>query len=178
MKMLSPALKRIVIASTPEAISQVRVCILDEASALGFAESDLLDLALGLEEALANALEHGNGRDRSKRIFVHYRVTPDQAVVEIEDEGNGFDPQSVADPTLNDNLHRIRGRGIFLMRALLDGVSYRAGGSLSGSSSAIHHSQPPRATPWIAGISVGKHRPRRLPKGALRRRQTLNWTNS
>ncbi len=130
MKMLSPALKRIVIASTPEAISQVRVCILDEASALGFAESDLLDLALGLEEALANALEHGNGRDRSKRIFVHYRVTPDQAVVEIEDEGNGFDPQSVADPTLNDNLHRIRGRGIFLMRALLDGVSYRAGGSL------------------------------------------------
>ncbi len=103
-----------------------------------------LNFRVSLAEALANAMLYGNGEDPTK--YVRLEVTIERARVEarITDEGAGFDPSVVPDPTLPANISRTHGRGLFLMRALLDEVSFnergnsitlvlRASGPASGS---------------------------------------------
>jgi serine/threonine-protein kinase RsbW len=81
-----------------------------------------LNLRVGLTEALANAMLYGNGRDPSKRVRVEVAFQESAITARITDEGRGFDPRCIADPTLPANLAKPEGRGIFLMRKLLDEV--------------------------------------------------------
>src|SRR5688572_33394592 len=82
-----------------------------------FGEEAMFALKLALEEALINAIKHGNKLDKNKRVQVQARVTDEQAEIEIEDEGPGFERASVPDPTAAENLERLHGRGILLMEA-------------------------------------------------------------
>jgi serine/threonine-protein kinase RsbW len=82
----------------------------------GYAEADLFETALILTEALTNAVKHGNQDDPSKRVVLSSHVASDRVLIEIEDEGSGFDLHAVPDPTLPENLERSSGRGILLMR--------------------------------------------------------------
>jgi anti-sigma regulatory factor (Ser/Thr protein kinase) len=85
---------------------------------------DAIDLAL--REALVNAIVHGNQRDPAKRVTVEGYVLPDrQVMVVVRDEGRGFDPANLADPTTPENLERATGRGIFLIRQFMDEVQFR-----------------------------------------------------
>ena len=94
------------------------------------AESNF-EIELALREALANAIVHGNGNDPGKRIYVNCRCTPDGDVsITVEDEGNGFDHDAVPDPTSPDNRLRTNGRGIYLIRTLMDAVDFERGGSV------------------------------------------------
>src|SRR5215468_573228 len=68
-------------------------------------------IKLALEEALTNAIKHGNRGDTSKRIVVRFRVDPVQAIIMVRDEGPGFQPECVPDPTAEENLERPSGRG-------------------------------------------------------------------
>ena len=86
-------------------------------------------IKLALEEAITNAIRHGNRNDPTKHITVRYRVTPDEAVIWLSDEGRGFNPEVVPDPTLDENLNKPNGRGIMLMRAYMDEVSFGECGS-------------------------------------------------
>jgi len=89
------------------------------------------DIELALQEALLNAVIHGNKEDPFKRVYITVRCSPDGDVhIKISDEGAGFDLASVPDPTAGENLLRISGRGIFLMRTLMDEVSFDHGGSV------------------------------------------------
>lgn len=83
-----------------------------------------LNFRVGITEALANAVLYGNGGDPDK--YVRVEVTLDRSKVDLRvmDEGEGFDPESVPDPTLPENLHRAGGRGLFLIRKLMDKVEY------------------------------------------------------
>jgi serine/threonine-protein kinase RsbW len=74
------------------------------------------ELRLALGEALANALQHGNGGDPSKQVRVEYRVGAADVLVEVVDEGTGFDAAAVPDPTAFENLDKPGGRGLLLMR--------------------------------------------------------------
>jgi len=82
-----------------------------------------------LAEALSNAMIYGNGRDPSKRVQVEVVLLEGRLTARITDEGAGFDPAHVPDPTVPRNLRRVGGRGLFLMRKLMDEVRYNDRGN-------------------------------------------------
>jgi len=83
----------------------------------------MLNLAVALSEALSNAILRGNNDDPTKHVHVMARVDSVRVVVEVTDEGGGFDlDQCTLDPTTPDNVDREDGRGLFLMRQLMDRV--------------------------------------------------------
>lgn len=88
-----------------------------------------LNFRVSLCEALSNAMIYGNGRDPAKRVRVEVFVEGGRLTARITDEGSGFDPSAIPDPTLPRNLRRTGGRGIFLMRELMDDVRYNARGN-------------------------------------------------
>ena len=95
----------------------------------GYSPRDLFAVRVALEEAVVNGLQHGNGGDPSKCVRVRYRITPEAVLAEVEDEGPGFDPDRVADPTLAENLEKTSGRGLLLMRFFMSWVQFSARGN-------------------------------------------------
>jgi len=92
-------------------------------------EDKRTDLEIALREALANAVTHGNEFGADKRVFVRCYGSPQLGVlVLVRDEGRGFRPEEVPDPRDEDRIHLTHGRGLFLMRALLDFVEHRKSG--------------------------------------------------
>jgi len=90
-----------------------------------------LDVEMALREALANAIVHGNQQDPRKSVYVACRCTTDGEVsVTVEDERQGFDPGSVVDPTAEENRLLTHGRGIYLMKTLMDEVCFEQGGAV------------------------------------------------
>jgi serine/threonine-protein kinase RsbW len=88
-----------------------------------------LNLRVGLSEALANAMMYGNDEDPSKRVKVEVAFHGSTITARVTDEGQGFDPYCVPDPTAPGNLLKAEGRGIFLMRKLLDEVYFNDRGN-------------------------------------------------
>ncbi|MEQ9409650.1 MAG: ATP-binding protein [Fuerstiella sp.] len=89
---------------------------------------DIFAMRLSLEEALTNAIRHGNGSDPNKKVSVSAIIADEKLHVEVQDEGDGFNPEDVPDPTIDDFIDRPCGRGLMLMRAYLDFVTYTDGG--------------------------------------------------
>jgi serine/threonine-protein kinase RsbW len=97
---------------------------------VGFDQARLrLNFRVGLTEALANAMLYGNCRDPRKRVRVEAVLTPLKIRIEVTDEGRGFDPAAVLDPTLPANRVRPGGRGIYLIRQLMDNVEFNERGN-------------------------------------------------
>lgn len=88
-----------------------------------------LNFRVGLTEALSNAMMYGNGHDPSKNVVVEILLAEGRLQATVRDQGAGFDPSAVPDPTQPENLSRPCGRGLFLMRKLLDEVSYNDRGN-------------------------------------------------
>jgi anti-sigma regulatory factor (Ser/Thr protein kinase) len=86
------------------------------------------DVEIALREALANAIIHGNHEDRRKQVHVTCRCQPDEVSIAVKDEGKGFDVNSVPDPTAPENIGSAHGRGILVMKALMDEVRFEEGG--------------------------------------------------
>ena len=87
------------------------------------------NLRTALAEALANAILYGNGADPAKQVHVRVEAARDALRLHVADEGDGFDPASSPDPTRRENLEREDGRGLFVMRHLVDQVSFNAKGN-------------------------------------------------
>ena len=102
--------------------------ILDEVDKNHFNSDAAFAIRLSLEEALINAIKHGNKLDPKKKVTVQAEVTPDHAEIIIEDEGPGFDRSSIPDPTADENIDRLHGRGILLMEAYMTEVEFTRGG--------------------------------------------------
>lgn len=108
---------------------QVEDAILSECKTAGYPEHDLFAIKLAIEEALVNAVKHGNCNDKTKSVKVQYRITPERCDITVEDEGTGFDPAGVPDPTDDANIEENHGRGILLMRAYMSNVVYSPQGN-------------------------------------------------
>ncbi len=93
------------------------------------ARTEYVHFRVGLAEALSNAILYGNGRDPRKRVRLEVAVRERRVTVKVTDQGDGFDPQSVPDPTIPENLEKIGGRGLFLMQELMDEVSFNDTGN-------------------------------------------------
>jgi serine/threonine-protein kinase RsbW len=116
------------ISSTREVPPVVRA-VATVMAAEGYPEKDRFGMCLALEEALVNAIKHGNQSDPTKRVRVGYRVTAGAVLVEVEDEGAGFDPRKVPDPCAPENLERPCGRGLLLMRSYTTWVRFNPRGN-------------------------------------------------
>lgn len=80
-------------------------------------------------EAVNNAILHGNNNDPNKYVTIKFSDTPNQIIISVIDDGNGFDFQSVADPTMLANIKKESGRGIFIMKQYADKVKYNSKGN-------------------------------------------------
>src|SRR5262245_17718352 len=89
-----------------------------------FAEREVFAIKLALEEALVNAIKHGNNLDPAKKVHIRYSVCSDRFEIRIRDDGPGFDAGCVPDPTSPENLERPCGRGLLLMRHYMNHVAY------------------------------------------------------
>jgi serine/threonine-protein kinase RsbW len=125
----SHPLTEIAIPSDPVQARRVQDDIEQQLKAQHCGERELFGIKLALEEALVNAIKHGNQMDRTKTVRIAYRVTAERFDIHISDEGPGFDPADVPDPTAFENLERPCGRGLWLMRAYMTDVQFSGGGN-------------------------------------------------
>jgi serine/threonine-protein kinase RsbW len=86
------------------------------------------DVEIALREALANAIIHGNHENPQKHVHVTCRCEPEEMSIAVKDEGRGFDINKLADPTAPENIESVHGRGIYLMKALMDEVRFEENG--------------------------------------------------
>jgi serine/threonine-protein kinase RsbW len=108
---------------------QIADALLEELRAKGYSEVAVFAVRLAVEEALNNAIRHGNAMDPAKTAELVYEVTDEKVEIRVSDEGPGFDCHNVPDPTLNENLDKPTGRGLMLMRAYMDKVTYNEKGN-------------------------------------------------
>jgi len=113
-----------VLPTTLDAIREAETEVIRRMDDLGYDEDMRFAVRLAAEEALVNAMKHGNRMDPHRRVHLKFRVLPEQVEICVSDEGKGFDPACVPDPTSRENLHKPCGRGIMLMRSYMDKVSY------------------------------------------------------
>jgi serine/threonine-protein kinase RsbW len=118
---------RVELPSSFELLDLVQL-LSDRASAIAGLDEDAMHwVSVAVRESVINAIKHGNREDRLKRVTVEFitrpRASPTEFVVRVMDEGEGFDPQEVANPLDPENILKSSGRGIFFMKSFMDDVS-------------------------------------------------------
>jgi serine/threonine-protein kinase RsbW len=117
----------------PNDLGAIERCVeylLERCREAGFNDRRLrLNFRVGVAEALANAMMYGNARDPGKRVTLEAWCSEDSVRIRITDEGRGFDPRSLPDPTLPGNRDSARGRGVFLIKELMDEVEFNERGN-------------------------------------------------
>jgi serine/threonine-protein kinase RsbW len=97
----------------------------------GLDDDQLHWVSVAVRESVVNAIKHGNQNDESKRVVVEFTPVPphdpEELVIRVEDEGEGFDPEELADPLAPENILKSSGRGIFLIRSFMDEVDLQRG---------------------------------------------------
>jgi serine/threonine-protein kinase RsbW len=122
----------LILASRFENIEVAERTLLDLVSQVGSSGDEEYWLVTALREALANAILHGNRQDSSRVVRVAFAINQQTLTIRVEDEGEGFNPADVPDPTDPENLLRPSGRGIFYMKQFMDSVDFettQAGGT-------------------------------------------------
>ena len=96
----------------------------------GITEDAAFGIDMAVREAVTNAVIHGNQQDENKTVDVTLKSSPDAVEISVHDQGPGFNPEAVPDPTAQENILKASGRGIFFMRSFMDEVdwSIRPGG--------------------------------------------------
>lgn len=126
---MSPDAARLVLPSRREDVEAALQQVMRQVESCGMTRAECFAVRLALEEALSNAVRHGNRNDPCKCITLSYRVTPECVEIEVEDQGPGFVPEAVPDPTLDENIIIPSGRGLMLMRAYMSEVRYNDRGN-------------------------------------------------
>jgi len=118
-----------VIESKPSAVANVCEQILSGLKDNSFDKDDIFAIHLTLEEAFNNAVKHGNKMDPAKKVAIHYSIDSEKIEISITDEGNGFKPDSIADPRWGEGLLKPGGRGLLLMNSYMDVVKFNERGN-------------------------------------------------
>jgi serine/threonine-protein kinase RsbW len=95
----------------------------------GYPRQDIFQMHLALEEAIVNAIKHGNNNDPRKWVRLRFQVTTRQVLVKVKDQGEGFDPGQVHHPRTPENVELPSGRGLFLMRSYLTWLRHSQNGT-------------------------------------------------
>ena len=103
--------------------------LLDELRRQDWEEKDVFGVHLAVEEALVNAIKHGNQEYPAKLVMVQTHVSATAVKIEVTDEGGGFDPEAVPDPTDDENLEAPSGRGLMLMKSFMSSVEFNDAGN-------------------------------------------------
>jgi len=91
----------------------------------GLEETDIENIGIAATEMVNNAIHHGNRDDRKKKVYIKFIKLAHQIEIVIRDDGGGFDPNSIADPLDPENLFKESGRGIFIVKSLMDDVKFK-----------------------------------------------------
>jgi serine/threonine-protein kinase RsbW len=132
-----------------ENIDLVQVVLNESMEALGVEEDARHWIELAVREAVANAIKHGNGQDPQKCVQIDARLDAAVLVIQIRDQGQGFDPEQLEDPLEPENLLKPNGRGIFYMRSFMDSIEYGVhpdGGTVVTLRKSIARPKGERAT--------------------------------
>jgi len=121
--------KKLSIASDFKKIRQAVDEVITLLKDLHAGESDTFDIRLCLEEALINAIKYGNRFDKKLEVLIDFKYADNKISISVEDKGNGFDYNKIPDPTKEENLLKGNGRGIFLIRHLMDEVRFNKKGN-------------------------------------------------
>lgn len=113
---------RFVLNNRREEIELAEQSVLKAVEQRQYDQTSVFAIRLALEEALSNAFKHGNKGDPQKTVRMECRVDSTLVLIDIEDQGEGFDPDSVPDPTEQENVEIPSGRGLTLMRAFMTEV--------------------------------------------------------
>lgn len=112
------------IPSEPLAGKQLIDEILEQLARFQWPDCDVFGIHLAVEEAIVNAIKHGNQDDPSKFVEVTIDISRDRMRIQVTDQGRGFNPADVPDPTDDENLELPSGRGLMLMRSFMSHVEY------------------------------------------------------
>ena len=115
---------KVTIDNQRDAAAGILESFLAEVIRCGYADQACFGIRLALDEAFANAIQHGNANDPQKSIEIYYSVDGDEARISIADQGPGFAPDNLPDPTALENLEKPTGRGVMLMQAYMTEVSF------------------------------------------------------
>jgi len=103
---------------------EVQQQVMAEVEKCNYCDAARFAIKLALEEAIVNAIKHGNQLDPAKKVLIEAKVTPEETRLTVEDEGAGFDRGSVPDPRDPENLLKVTGRGILLIESYMHEVSW------------------------------------------------------
>jgi serine/threonine-protein kinase RsbW len=124
-----PSAQRVEFPSKLSELPAVQQQIIDTCEAHDYPQDAIFAIRLALDEALSNAVRHGNDNDPDKSVKVDFTCDDRELTVVIEDEGHGFKPDALPDPTAEENLNRPHGRGVMLMRAYMSDVQFNDRGN-------------------------------------------------
>jgi len=109
-----------------EAVSEAAAAVSEFMSRLGIDESVAFGVDMAVREAVTNAVLHGNKLDEAKVVDLKLRNSPEAFEIIVHDQGVGFNPNDIPDPTKEENILKTSGRGIFFMRNFMDAVDWSA----------------------------------------------------
>ena len=112
--------------SRVEAVDEAAAAVAEFMNRLGIGEDIAFGVDMAVREAVTNAVVHGNKLDDAKEVGLRLRNTPEAFEISVHDQGSGFNPNEVPDPTKGENILRTSGRGIFFMRNFMDEVDWSA----------------------------------------------------
>ena len=110
--------------SRVEAIEEAATAVAGFVNRSGISEEAAFGIDMAVREAIANAVIHGNKLDETKLVEVKVKSSPDSLEIKVHDQGQGFDPKNISDPTKEENILKSSGRGIFFMRNFMDEVDW------------------------------------------------------
>jgi serine/threonine-protein kinase RsbW len=119
---------KVTIPNDSHLLKEMSTKLIDDLRDMGVNEDIIFDIHVGFEEALRNAMIHGNKSDPGKKVMVETAINEKKVIIYVEDEGEGFNPESLPDPTHDENLLKEGGRGVYLINHLMDEVRYENGG--------------------------------------------------
>jgi serine/threonine-protein kinase RsbW len=113
-----------------ETVATAAAAVAEFLTRSGITEDAAFGIDMAVREAVTNAVVHGNHEDKNKTVDVTLKSSPDAVEISVHDQGTGFNPEEVPDPTAEENILKASGRGIFFMRSFMDEVDWliRPGG--------------------------------------------------
>jgi len=113
-----------------DTVATAAAAVAEFVSRVGISDEAAFGIDMAVREAVTNAVLHGNRQDEKKVVDISLKSLPDAVEISVHDQGPGFNPEEVPDPTKQENILKTSGRGIFFMRTFMDEVNWliRPGG--------------------------------------------------